>query len=56
MAIVIKEMQVRTVVEKKIVAETEIPEEVYRKIQDRVLEKLSVSPAKYPEPRRKKER
>lgn len=41
MPVIIKEMRVRTVVEKRIVTETEVAEEVIRKIESRVLDKLS---------------
>lgn len=54
MAIVIKEMRIRTVVEKKIITGTDIPAEVYLKIRDQVLEELSFS--KHIELRKKKER
>ena len=36
MPIVIKEMHVRTVVERRIVTEAELPEEILRRIEDRV--------------------
>lgn len=49
MAVIIKEMRVRTVVEKKVVTLTDISEDVCRYIQDRVIEQLSVSSSKYPE-------
>lgn len=41
MPIVIKEMHIRTVVEKRIVTETEVSEEIIRKIEHRVLDRLS---------------
>ena len=41
MPIVIKEMHIRTVVEKRIATEAEIPEETIRKIENRVLDRLS---------------
>lgn len=41
MPVVIKEMRVRTVVEKRIVTETEVSEEIIRKIESRVLDRLS---------------
>ncbi len=41
MPIVIKEMRIRTVVEKRIVTETEISDELVRKIENRVLDRLS---------------
>lgn len=41
MPIIIKEMHVRTVVERRIVTEEELPEEILRKIENRVVERLS---------------
>ena len=41
MPIVIKEMRIRTVVEKRIVTETEVSDEIIRKIESRVLGRLS---------------
>lgn len=41
MPIVIKEIHVRTVVERRIVTETDITEEIIRKIEGRVVERLS---------------
>ncbi|RHO71133.1 hypothetical protein DW083_12325 [Parabacteroides sp. AF48-14] len=41
MPIVIKEMHVRTVVERRIVTETEVSEEILRKIESYVVERLS---------------
>lgn len=41
MPIVIKEMRIRTVVEKRIVTETEVSDEIIRKIKSRVLDRLS---------------
>lgn len=41
MPIVIKEMRIRTVVEKRIVTETEVSNEIIRKIESRVLDRLS---------------
>nr|DAP24222.1 MAG TPA: hypothetical protein [Caudoviricetes sp.] len=41
MPIIIKEMHVRTVVERRIITETELPEEILRKIENRVVERLS---------------
>ncbi len=43
MPIVIKEIHVRTVVERKIITETEISEEVIRKIESRIVDRLSDS-------------
>ena len=42
MPIVIKEVRVRTVVERRILTETEVSEEVIRKIENRVMERLAV--------------
>lgn len=41
MAVIIKEMRIRTVVEKRIVTEAEFPEEIIRKIENHVLDRLS---------------
>lgn len=41
MPVIIKEIHVRTVVERRIITETEVPEEIIRKIENRVLDKLS---------------
>lgn len=41
MPIVIKEMHVRTVVERRIVTEEDVSEEIIRKIENRVVERLS---------------
>lgn len=41
MPIVIKEIHIRTVVEKRIVTETEVSDEIVRKIESRVLDRLS---------------
>ena len=43
MSVVIKEIHVRTVVERRIVTETEVPEEIMRKIEKRILDKLSAN-------------
>lgn len=40
MPVIIKEMRIRTVVEKRIVTETEVSEEIIRKIEDHVLDRL----------------
>lgn len=48
MPIIIKEMRIRTVVEKRIVTETEVSEEVIRKIESRVLDKLAVNENRRP--------
>ncbi|KKB50613.1 hypothetical protein [Parabacteroides gordonii] len=42
MPVIIKEIHVRTVVEKRIITETEVSDEIVRKIENRVLDKLSV--------------
>lgn len=34
MAVIIKEMRIRTVVEKRVVTEAELPEEILRKVED----------------------
>lgn len=41
MPVVIKEIHVRTVVERRIVTEAEVPEEIMRKIEKRILDRLS---------------
>lgn len=41
MALIIKEIQVNTVIEKKVIRETEISEAVYRKIEENVIRKVS---------------
>ena len=41
MPVVIKEIRVRTVIEKKIVTATEVSDEIVRKIESRVLDRLS---------------
>lgn len=41
MPVVIKEMRIRTVVEKRIITETEVSDEIVRKIESRVLDRLS---------------
>lgn len=60
MPIVIKEVRVRTVVERRILTETEVSEEVIRKIESRVMERLSVQDNRQPiterQNRRKNER
>nr|WP_129734265.1 hypothetical protein [Parabacteroides goldsteinii] len=48
MPVVIKEMRIRTVVEKRIVTEAEISEEIIRKIEDRVLDRLSAHESDQP--------
>lgn len=58
MPVVIKEIHVRTVVERRIVTETEVSEEIMRKIEKRILERLSANRDGQPVERRgwKKER
>lgn len=61
MPIVIKEMRIRTVVEKRIVTETEVSDEIIRKIESRVLDRLSEEnltgqPAGWRQTKRKNER
>lgn len=60
MPIVIKEVRVRTVVERRILIETEVSEEVIRKIENRVMERLAVQENRQPvmerQNRRKNER
>ena len=41
MAVIIKEMRIRTVVEKRVVPEAELPEEILRKVEDRILDRIS---------------
>ena len=41
MAVIIKEMRIRTVVEKRVVPEAELPEEILRKVEDRILDMIS---------------
>lgn len=41
MPIVIKEIHIRTVVEKRIITEAEVSDEIVRKIESRVLDRLS---------------
>lgn len=52
MPIVIKEMHVRTVVERRIVTETEVSEELLRKIESRIVERLSARESGQPDTRR----
>lgn len=53
MPIVIKEMHVRTVVERRIVTETEVSEELLRKIESRIVERLSARESGQPDARRR---
>lgn len=41
MPIIIKEMHVRTVVERKLITEADVSEEVIRKIEKRIVDRLS---------------
>ena len=41
MPVVIQEMRIRTVVEKRIITEAEVSDEIIRKIESRVLDRLS---------------
>lgn len=52
MPVVIKEIHVRTVVERRIVTETEVPEEIMRKIEQRILDRLSANKDGRPAERR----
>ena len=69
MPIIIKKMHVRTVVERRIVTEAELPEEILRRIEDRVVERqilrriedrvverLSARESGQPDPRRQTRR
>ena len=56
MPIVIKEMHVRTVVERHIVTEAELTEEMLRKIENRVVERLSACESGQPDTRRQNRR
>lgn len=48
MPIVIKEMHIRTVVEQRIIAETEVSDEIVRKIESRVLDRLAARESRQP--------
>ena len=56
MPIVIKEIRVSTVVEKRIVREHEISEDVYKRIKEDVLEELEVRTESNPQEKRRNER
>lgn len=56
MAIVIKEIRVQTVVEKKVITEADLSEDMCRKIRKQILEELSVPLLKQSDSHRKKER
>lgn len=43
MPVVIKEIHVRTVVERRIITEAEVPEEILRKIEKRIMDRLSAN-------------
>lgn len=53
MAIIIKEIHVSTVVEKKVVQTTDIPERVYQEIKEKIIRCLSQQ-QQTPAPERKK--
>lgn len=55
MAIIIKEIEVKTIVEKKIIQDIEIPKSVYTKITNAVISKLNKSQPK-PANEKKRER
>lgn len=48
MPVIIKEMRIRTVIEKRIVTEAEISEEIIRKIESRILDRLSAGESGQP--------
>ena len=54
MPVIIKEMRIRTVVEKRIVTDAEISDEIIRKIEDRVLNKLAAYESDQPAGNRRK--
>lgn len=61
MAIIIKEMRILTVVEKRIVRETDVSDEMLRKIESCVLDRLSEEnksgqPSEWRQTKRKNER
>lgn len=56
MPVVIKEMHIRTVVEKRIVTEVEVSEELIRKIENRVRDRLDAEDSIRPGSRRGRER
>lgn len=56
MPIVIKEIRVRTVVERRIVAEADVSEELLRKIESRVADRLSARESGQPGTRRQTRR
>lgn len=52
MPIDIKEMHVRTTVERHVVTEEELPEEVLRSMEDRIAERLSARESELPDTQR----
>ncbi|MBE5080247.1 hypothetical protein [Phocaeicola dorei] len=56
MPIIIKEIQVRTSVEKKVVLPAEITEDVYEHIKEKVMEELLLHERRHVSDTRKKER
>lgn len=56
MPIIIKEIQVRTSVEKKVVLPAEIAEDVYERIKEKVVEELLLRERRHTSDTRKKER
>jgi len=56
MPIVIKEIQVRTVVERRMVTETEMPEDVLREIEERIADRLTARESGQPAIRRQTKR
>ena len=60
MPIIIKKINIRTVVERRIVSETDISDEIIQKIESRVVDRLSalstVQPVERRQTRRNKER
>ncbi|EKN07533.1 hypothetical protein [Parabacteroides johnsonii] len=56
MPIVIKEIHIRTVVERRIVTEEDVSEEIIRKIENRVVDKLSARENGQPDARRQTRR
>ena len=56
MPIVIKEIRVNTVVEKKVITHQEISEEIYHKIKNEILEELECHVDENPQDKRKHNR
>ena len=48
MPVIIKEIRIRTVVEKRVITETELPEEMIRKIEDHLLGRLTANESNQP--------